>query len=148
MEVVRGSNAAAYGSNAFLGAIHIVTNRPAREEGLSLKLVAGDIKTRNGQLDYSGKLGLVDYSMGLVYRHNEGFPSFTSDKPEDRNIDGNEAASFRFEAIATPTINDTLRFHTGLGKTRIELPTGGLAGGDTGFHIREIVNNYQMLRGI
>ncbi|MFT4825844.1 MAG: iron complex outermembrane receptor protein [Halioglobus sp.] len=146
MEVVRGSNAAAYGSNAFLGAIHIVTNRPAREEGLSLKLVAGDIKTRNGQLDYSGKLGLVDYSMGLVYRHNEGFPSFTSDKPEDRNIDGNEAASFRFEAIATPTINDTLRFHTGLGKTRIELPTGGLAGGDTGFHIREIVNNYQMLR--
>ena len=146
MEVVRGSNAAAYGSNAFLGAIHIVTNRPAREEGLSLKLLAGDIETRNAQLDYSGKLGFVEYSMGMVYRHNEGFPSFTSDNPEDQNIDGNEAASFRFEAIATPTVADTLRFHTGFGKTRIEIPTDGLVGGEQGFRVRSIKDQYQMLR--
>lgn len=146
MEVVRGSNAPAYGSNAFLGAVHIVTNRPAREEGLSLKLLAGDIATRNGQLDYTGKLGLIDYSMGLVYRHNEGFARFATDPPEDRNIDGNEAAIFRFEAIATPTINDTLRFNAGFGKTRIEIPTGGLAGGEKGSHVRAITTSYEMLR--
>ncbi|MFK8049332.1 MAG: TonB-dependent receptor plug domain-containing protein [Halioglobus sp.] len=146
MEVVRGSNAPAYGSNAFLGAVHIVTNRPAREEGFSLKLLAGDIETRNGQLDYTGQLGLIDYSMGVVYRHNEGFPRFANDPPEDRNIDGNEATSFRFEAIATPTINDTLRFHAGFGKTNIEIPTSGLAGGEDGFHIRSITDHYQMFR--
>jgi hypothetical protein len=55
-----------------------------------LKLLAGNIETRNGQLDYSGKLGLVDYSMGMVYRHNAGFPSFASDNPVDQNIDGND----------------------------------------------------------
>ena len=39
MEVVRGTNAAAYGSNAFLGAVHIDTNLPARKKGLSLNQI-------------------------------------------------------------------------------------------------------------
>lgn len=146
MEVVRGTNAAAYGSNAFLGAVHIVTNLPARKKGLSLNLLAGDGETRNGQLDWSGQAGIVDFSMGLVYRHNEGFPAFASERPVDGNTDGNEAASFRFAAIASPTPNDTLRFHAGYGQNRTEIPENGLAGGAEGFQEREVETQYQLLR--
>jgi iron complex outermembrane receptor protein len=146
IEVVRGTNAAAYGSNAFLGAIHIVTNLPAREKGLSLNIAAGDSETRNGQLDWSGQAGIFDFSMGVVYRHNEGFPEFASQPLIDRNIDGNEATNFRFEAIASPTIQDTLRFHAGFGHSRTQIPKKGLEGGGKGFIVREVDSQYQLLR--
>ena len=57
IEVVRGSNSAAYGSNAFLGVINIITVDPALAQGLSLTASHGNQAVRDYSLRGGGKLG-------------------------------------------------------------------------------------------
>lgn len=42
IEVLRGSNSAAYGSNAFLGVINVITKAPADSHGVSVSLAGGE----------------------------------------------------------------------------------------------------------
>lgn len=42
IEVIRGSNSAAYGSNAFLGVVNVVTLNPAETQGVRVRVAGGD----------------------------------------------------------------------------------------------------------
>ena len=53
IEVVRGSNAPSQGSNAFLGAINIVTRNPVQYQGTQVKAITGDRSTREGYLSHN-----------------------------------------------------------------------------------------------
>lgn len=57
IEVVRGSNSAAYGSNAFLGVINIITVDPSLAQGFSVSANHGNQGVRDYKLRTGGKLG-------------------------------------------------------------------------------------------
>lgn len=73
VEVVRGPNAAAFGSNAFLGAINIITQHPSQVDGTELTWVEGNKDIRKGLLRHGGQQGKFDYRMTLGYRRDQGF---------------------------------------------------------------------------
>ncbi|MFZ1243890.1 MAG: TonB-dependent receptor plug domain-containing protein, partial [Azonexus sp.] len=57
IEVVRGTNAVSYGSNAFLGVINIITVDPALVRGTSVSTSYGNQNVRDYTLRTGGKLG-------------------------------------------------------------------------------------------
>ena len=57
IEVVRGSNAPADGSNAFLASINIVTRSPLVGNELTARAEIGNWGIRNSALTYTGKIG-------------------------------------------------------------------------------------------
>lgn len=57
IEVVRGSNSAAYGSNAFLGVINIITVDPSLAQGFSVSAHHGNQGVRDYSLRSGGKIG-------------------------------------------------------------------------------------------
>jgi len=57
IEVVRGTNAVSYGSNAFLGVINIITVDPALARGFSVATNIGNQGVRDYTLRHGGKLG-------------------------------------------------------------------------------------------
>ncbi len=59
IEVVRGTNSAAYGTNAFLGVINIITVDPALVRGTSVSTNQGNQGVRDYTLRTGGKLGEV-----------------------------------------------------------------------------------------
>jgi len=109
IEVIRGSNAAAQGSNAYLGSINIVTRKPVQDSGLGLQVTAGDWQTRNGSLRYNDALGALDYRVSLSYQENEGFPAVEDGPLED----GHELYHGNFTATYTPSLVDTIELSAG-----------------------------------
>ena len=57
IEIVRGTNAVSYGSNAFLGVINIITVDPALVRGFSVSTNYGSQNVRDYSLRSGGKLG-------------------------------------------------------------------------------------------
>lgn len=83
IEVVRGPNAAAYGANAFLGAINIITQHPSQVDGTELTLLRGNKDTSKAMLRHGGGIKGLDYRMTLGYRRDEGFKTRTDLAPPD-----------------------------------------------------------------
>lgn len=151
IEVLRGSNTPAYGSNAFLGAINIVTTNPVQAQGTYASVTFGEIGTRNSQLRQSGKLGQVDYSLGISYRSNDGFPRLNKQTDPitfGRIQDSNEALHLNLKLLYTPTLYDTIEFHAGGGKSDIDIPGNDITDGPKGFNQRNLENNYQLIRWV
>lgn len=73
IEVVRGSDAAAYGSNAFLGVVNILTRHTRSEPGASARVTTG----HRGIRDASARALLRDGPLGLrvsaTQQHDHGF---------------------------------------------------------------------------
>lgn len=147
LEVVRGSNAPAYGSNAYLGAINIVTTHALQARGTTLSTTWGDLQTRNSQLRHSGHLGAVDYTLGVTYRYNEGFPHLSpQSEPFDRIQDNNEALHVTIKGIYAPSLTDTIEFQAGVGESDLDVPGDDISDEARGFNEREYKNNYQLIR--
>lgn len=95
IEISRGPNAAAYGINAFLGTINIITRSPEDTAGTELRAVSGS----RGHLRAFGSVGNAgdDYNWRLAYekRKSEGF---------DRQIEGGEEVPFH-DGIDLNTFN-------------------------------------------
>lgn len=115
IEVVRGSNAPAQGSNAFLGAVNIITRKPVQEEGVSVKVTTGDLQTRRASIINSGRVGEVDVRLSLGYDKNNGFPAV----PDGPIQDGHELSYGNLRGIYTPTIADTLDVFAGYSHDRL-----------------------------
>lgn len=81
IEITRGPNTAAYGANAFLGIINIITKHPDDSDRVRVKTTQGT----NGIEDYyastSGTLADSSYRVTVVKRRDNGF---------DRRNDGSE----------------------------------------------------------
>lgn len=123
IEVIRGPNAAAFGANAFLGAINIITQHPSQTEGSELSLLAGNKDTRKVLLRHSDKLGKLDYRMSLGYRQDEGFETRTDIGPADYVSglvsardplnDGMRVSLFNFRSDYQISNQDNLEFMAG-----------------------------------
>ncbi len=74
IEVVRGSNAVSYGSNAFMGVINIVTVSPALVRGVSVGVNRGNQGVRDVTLRGGGRLGEAgDFRVTYQAKNDDGF---------------------------------------------------------------------------
>ncbi|MEZ5530653.1 MAG: TonB-dependent receptor plug domain-containing protein [Porticoccaceae bacterium] len=113
IEIVRGSNAPAHGSNAFLGAVNIITRKPVQDRGWHVSTTTGEQHTRNSNVRYSGNADKLDYQASFNYEHNEGFPAVRSGEDQGDMEDGKEKLSLDLRTMYTPNISDTFDFQAG-----------------------------------
>jgi iron complex outermembrane receptor protein len=104
IEVVRGPNAAAYGANAFMGIINIITRHAVLDQGLHLSAVSGDKGVGQGTLRYGGAQGALDYRFTLGYRQDSGF---------DNKYDSKRSQFLTFRGDYQHTSSDVLQFQLG-----------------------------------
>lgn len=76
IEVLRGSNSAAYGANAFMGVINIVTRHPSQSAGAHLSTTHGNDGISDQTLRYGGALGDMHYRITAGRRSDSGFANF------------------------------------------------------------------------
>lgn len=75
IEVLRGSNAATFGSNAFMGVVNIITRHAARDRGHHLSLLDGYNGTRMAGWRFGDHIGRLDYRLSLSGFETDGFPN-------------------------------------------------------------------------
>ncbi len=76
IEVLRGSNASAYGSNAFMGVVNIITRHPAHDRGHHVSLLDGYQGTRMAGWRFGDHIGRLDYRISLSEFKTDGFPNY------------------------------------------------------------------------
>ena len=104
IEVVRGSNIAAYGANAAQGAINIFTRDPLASRGTELRLTGGDWDTRNISVRHSTQLGGNAVTLRAKYRENQGF----DDLDDQSYVD-----SLALQGVHSQNFNNELRWELG-----------------------------------
>ena len=88
IEVIRGPNAASYGSNSFAGVINIITEHPAQQQGFRLKSRVGTGQNRYHNGRYVGALSGLDFRISAHRTEDDGFTNRIDDEKTD-------AVSFR-----------------------------------------------------
>jgi iron complex outermembrane receptor protein len=73
IEVIRGPNAAAYGSNSYAGVINIVTDHPEDLLGSMVSTTLGYGKTRYIEAAHAASEGNLEYRISTSYKEDEGF---------------------------------------------------------------------------
>jgi iron complex outermembrane receptor protein len=107
IEVIRGSNAAAFGSNSFSGVINIITKDPSEQQGTLVKTTLGDKNTRQILARNAGTLGDLNYRLTINYDEKDGLKTRYDDAT-------NKWLSFRGDYQYDS--NDKLTFQTGYSK--------------------------------
>lgn len=77
IEIIRGPNSVAYGSNSFLGVISILTRHAAEEQGTYTKLTRGSDDIGDALLRHGGRQGALDYRLSFQYQQDGGFDGIT-----------------------------------------------------------------------
>lgn len=89
IEVVRGPNSAAYGSNAFLGVVNIRTRHPRAETGSSVATNLGD-DLFDATARFSGSSGPLGLRVTAQHQQDNGFAGIHDDLDVNRaNVSGN-----------------------------------------------------------
>ena len=134
IEVVRGSNSAADGSNAFIASINIVTRSPLADLGTKVSVKTGSQDINSQTISHSYQLGQLATRTTLKASRNEGFDDF-----EGNDIDDSaDTFTFRYQGLWTPTVTDTINFQIGTGDTKTTI-------GPSDYHNRHWKNKYQHL---
>ena len=89
IEVIRGSNTVAYGSNAALGVINIITQDPSQTKGWMVAANRGNNFVRDETLRWGGKVGEADVRFTVHQLGDNGFQQglYSNqwvDSPDDR----------------------------------------------------------------
>lgn len=79
IEVLRGSNSAAFGSNAFLGVVNIITRAPADTRGVSVSVTQGDHGVDDNFLRLGWGNEAADMRLSASRRSSSGFDSLYDD---------------------------------------------------------------------
>ena len=114
VEIVRGANASADGSNAFLASINIVTKSPLVGSGWSLNSQLGSGDIRNANLAYTGDLGSISHRTTLSFRSNDGFDDSSFQGQPLKIDDSSDNISATFRGLWTPNARDSLEFQAGI----------------------------------
>ncbi len=104
IDVLRGSNSASYGADAFLGVVNIVTRHAADTHGGMLSISSGD----KGIDDTVARVGWG--GLGANFRLTT---SFRKDRGLDRVNDDTNLSQLHFRADLSPGPQDELRIHAG-----------------------------------
>lgn len=87
IEITRGPNAAAYGANAFLGVVNIITRHPEDTPKLALGARRGHGNNEDYRLHYSGGHETAQWGVTLASRHDDGFDHNRSGAPRRDSSD-------------------------------------------------------------
>lgn len=79
IEIVRGPNAALYGSNAALGVIHIITQKPSSERSASAYILRGNIDLFQTGAAYESAADRFGYRLSYSFWNEDGFHNAPSD---------------------------------------------------------------------
>ena len=108
IEVVRGTNAVSYGTNAFLGVINIITLEPSLAHGFSVSSNRGTQGVRDYTLRNGGKLGESgDFRFTYQQRDDDGL------RNQADWVDSNRSRLFDFRSDFSLTDRDTLEISAG-----------------------------------
>lgn len=105
IEVIRGSSVAVYGTNAFEGAINIVTTKAFEKKGLYARLLKGDPDLKGAELKYSFLTKNSSHAVSAYYKENSGFEALH---------DSSEYTKFRYKGNFNPLVNDEIQVHLGI----------------------------------
>ncbi len=103
IEVVRGSNVPTYGSNAFLGAINIITRSAFKDRGSRIVAVSGSEDSARVELNHNDSFGNHGLRLSAGYLQNDGFG--VDDAGRGRYVN--------LRTTSTPTLSDTLDLQLG-----------------------------------
>lgn len=79
IEIVRGPNAALYGSNAGLGVINIITKRPSLKQSISGYVLRGNLDLFQAGAAYEKAGDRFGYRLSYSYWNENGFPNAPAD---------------------------------------------------------------------
>jgi iron complex outermembrane receptor protein len=102
IEVLRGSNSAAYGARAMLGVVNIVTQHTSDTQGTQAKLAKGENGVRDAQAALGWATDHASYRLGMDTRADEGLTGANGHNFVRR-------VNFRSDWRASPTDNVQLR---------------------------------------
>ncbi|MFG6431001.1 TonB-dependent receptor plug domain-containing protein [Roseateles sp. LYH14W] len=72
IEIIRGPGSALYGADAFSGVINVITKTAADVDGVDLGVRVGSFRSRDGWLQYGGRLGAFDVATYLRVGSTDG----------------------------------------------------------------------------
>ncbi len=105
IEVVRGTHSAAYGANAFLGAINIITRHSAEAPGVKAAAGVGNAGIRDLNLELGGATGQGSLRLNAGVKQDDGFAGLHDGQTfktvalrADRRIGDNDELMFRLAA--------------------------------------------------
>ena len=104
IEVLRGFNSAAYGANAFLGVINVITAHASQGEGVYAQLNEGDHGISDKILRLGASFDKLDLRLSVAQTHDEGL---------DNLRDGSRQSLANFRADLRPTDSDELTLNVG-----------------------------------
>lgn len=110
IEVFRGPNTAAYGANALMGVINIISTRPELRQGTRLKVTDGNRGVRDLYASHGGTLGNTHARLSVFGKEDSGF---------DMDDDGEDFRDSRrlnaLNLIGTTQIDASQSLHWQLG---------------------------------
>lgn len=106
IEVIRGPNAASYGSNSYAGVINIQTMHASELQGTRLKTTLGKNGHQQLYARHAGTIGDLDYRISAKADKGDGF--------ETRDFDSYDTHWFNFRGDYQLDINNTLLIELGL----------------------------------
>ena len=115
IEVVRGSNIPAYGSNAVVGAVSITTKSPMQESGTHIRATVGEKNTRDINIRTNFGIANGFGQLRVGHRQNDGFDSL-----EDETSVGHMV----FNGTLTPSLLDTFNLELGVSDGRFGIGDG------------------------
>jgi len=106
IEVIRGPNAASYGSNSFAGIINIKTMHPSEQQGVRVKTILGKNGHQQISAQHAGTIGDLAYRLTAKRDQDDGF--------ESRNFDSSDTHWISFRGDYQLDISNTLLMELGL----------------------------------
>lgn len=135
VEVIRGPNTVAYGSNSFFAVINIITLHASQEPGTALKVTAGEHRVRDGFVRRGWETTSGNARLSLAYKQDDGLDAL----PDSERI---PIATFRGDFRMNAT--DTFELQLGInGATYVEGHTGSQTGGPRD---SDITSSFEQLR--
>lgn len=116
IEVMRGTSAAVYGSNAFDGAINIVTYKPFENRGSRVQLLTGEPGVVSGLFRHGFSAYGGEHSLTISDKRADGL---------DGRHDGHHFTKLRYRGSFSPTVNDELDVQIGLSHGYLEQDSEG-----------------------
>ena len=132
IEVVRGSNTAADGSNAFIASFNIVTRSPLADAGTKVSVQHGNQGIKSRAISHSSQYDQLATRFTLKASDSQGFEDF-----DGKDIsDSADTFTVRYQGLWTPTVTDSINFQLGTGDTKTTI-------GPSDYKKRHWKNKYQ-----
>jgi iron complex outermembrane receptor protein len=134
IEVVRGSNTAADGSNAFIASFNIVTRSPLADAGTKFSVQHGNQGIKSRAISHSSQYDQLATRFTLKASDSQGFEDF-----DGKDIsDSADTFTVRYQGLWTPSVTDSINFQLGTGDTKTTI-------GPSDYKKRHWKNKYQHL---